>query len=119
MVAIVGGRTNTRRKRGEARPYPIFPPAVHCSRTPIASASAANFEPVINRGILRTDMLELVGVLRRNVTRVRLAMADWRAPDQSRVLRQRWERRRTCGLSRRSRASYGLRNRCWTVEQSQ
>src|SRR5258707_7450975 len=80
MVAIVGGRTDTRRNRGEARPYPIFPPAVHCSRTPIASASAANSEPAINRGILRTDMLEVVGVLGRNVTRVRLAIATGALP---------------------------------------
>jgi hypothetical protein len=32
-------------------------------------------------------MLEIAGVLRWNVTRMRLAVADWRA-DQSRVLRQ-------------------------------
>jgi hypothetical protein len=34
-----------------------------------------------------TRMLEVVGVLRRNVTRVRLAMADWRAADQSQYAR--------------------------------
>ena len=67
-------------------PLPI---AAHYSRTPVASASAANFKPAINCGVLRTNMLESVGVLRRHATRVRLAMTDWRVADQSRILRQR------------------------------
>jgi hypothetical protein len=55
----------------------------------MTSASAANIELAINRSVLRTHMLEIVRVLRWNITRVRLAVADWRDADQSRVLRQR------------------------------
>jgi hypothetical protein len=43
-------------------------------------------ELAIDRDILFTDMVEIVGVLQWNVTRMRLAVADWRAY-QSRALR--------------------------------
>jgi hypothetical protein len=85
---------------------------------PITSAAAANIELAIKRGVFRIDMLDIAAVLRRNVTRTRLAVADWRAADQSRVLHQRWGRCRTCAPGRRSRVSDGLCNRHWTVEQS-
>ena len=50
-------------------------------RAAITSAAAANIELAINCGVLLTDMLEIAGVLRRNVLRMRLAMANWRAGD--------------------------------------
>jgi hypothetical protein len=74
-VAIVGERPNTWRTQGEVLP------AIRYSRTPITSTAAANIELSINCGVLLTDMLEIAGVLRRNVLRMRLAMANWRAGD--------------------------------------
>ena len=56
-------------------------------RATLTSAAAANSELPIDRGVLRTDMFEIAGVLRRNVIRVRLAVANWRTADKSRVLR--------------------------------
>jgi AcrR family transcriptional regulator len=53
-------------------------PAIRCSRTPIPSTAAANIELAINCGVLRIDVLEIVGTLRRNVPRMRLAMANCR-----------------------------------------
>ena len=50
-------------------------------RAAITSAAAANIELAINCGVLRTELLEIAGVRRRNVPCVRLAMADWRAAD--------------------------------------
>jgi hypothetical protein len=56
---------------------------------PTPSTAAANIELAINRGVLLIDMLEIAGVLRWNVTRMRLPVADRRVAHQSRVLRQR------------------------------
>jgi hypothetical protein len=55
---------------------------------PLASAAAANVELAINYGVLVSDMREIAGVLRWNVTRMRLAVPDRRV-DQSRVLCER------------------------------
>src|SRR5260370_41537480 len=55
---------------------------------PVISAAAANVELAINRGVLLTDTLEIAGVLRWNVARVGLAVADRRAPGQGCVLRR-------------------------------
>jgi hypothetical protein len=59
----------------------------HSAKT---SAAPANVELAINRGVLLTDVLEIAGVLRWNVTRImRLAVADRRTADQLHVPRQR------------------------------
>jgi hypothetical protein len=58
----------------------------HSAKT---SAAPANVELAINRGVLLTDVLEIAGVLRWNVTRMRLAVADRRTADQLHVPRQR------------------------------
>ena len=59
------------------------------SHRAINSAAATNIELAVDCGVLRTGLFEIAGVLRRNVPRVRLAVADWRAADQSRFTRQR------------------------------
>jgi hypothetical protein len=82
----------------------------------MTSAAAAYVELAINFGVLRTDMLKIAGILRWNVTDTRLAVADRRVADQSRILFQQWALDPTCGFSRRFRTSYGLGNRPLTVE---
>jgi hypothetical protein len=64
-------------------------------------------------------MLEIAGVFRWNVTCMRLTVANRRAADRSRVLRQR--RRRGCAYepSRGRRVSDRLRNCCTIAELSQ
>jgi hypothetical protein len=89
-VVIVGLREQTHgEKTRRSAAFRSLPQAIRGSRTSLTSAAAANIELAINCGVLRTDVLDIAGVLRRNVTRTRLAVADWRAADQSRFVRQR------------------------------
>jgi hypothetical protein len=95
------------------------PPATPVKLPAAKSAAAANNEPAINRGILLADMLDIAGVLRRNVACMRLAVANRRATDQSRRFHQRRRRGRACGPSKGCRASDGLRNCCAIAALSQ
>jgi hypothetical protein len=89
-AVIVGLREQTHgEKTRRSAAFRCLPQAIRRSRAPLTSAAAANIELAINCGVLRTDILDIAGVLRRNVTRARLAVADWRVADQSRVVRQR------------------------------
>ena len=54
---------------------------------PRASAAATNNESAVDRGVLWTETFHVVGIPGEDVTRARLAMADWRAADRLHVRR--------------------------------
>src|SRR5258708_11516495 len=75
LVTVVAGGSNSRR--------------IWFREPDVDSAAATDIKLAIDGGVLRTELLEMAGGLRGDVRRVRLAVADWRAADRSRLLRQR------------------------------
>jgi hypothetical protein len=85
----------------------------------VALHKCASRRRAINCSVLIADTPEIASVFRWNVTCMRLAVANRRAADRSRVLRQRRRRGRACDPRRGSGASDGRRNCCAIAELSQ